>query len=385
MLSTPVPLKKNVLHGIRPYVIGCCILETHRAYPASIATLGKDLQDQTNEIANQRIDNVKFVLNKKWFVKRGKDADIGGLVRNVPGGVVMLDDPEKDVREISFPDVTQSAYEEQSRIDNDFSELIGNFSAAQVMADHGINGPARNMQMLNQNSGTLVEYLLRTYTETFIQPVLRQLVQLEQAYETDDVIISLAAKKAGLLQKYGINEVTDNLLEKELTLTVNVGMGSTDPQMKLQKFMAGMTAYVNMLEKKIAGINMQEVGKEIFGHLGYGNATRFFTTENPQVMQLQQQLKQAEQKMQQLQLALQNKQDKNLVDIHKITVSNQTKLEDRKMKEAGENQRNVATHLRALTEMQAKQRHDRSLQSGQHHHDVGMQQMTLKEGNDGKQ
>jgi len=383
MLSDPVPLKKNVLHGIRPYVMGCCILETHRTYPASVATISKDLQEQTNEIANQRIDNVKFVLNKKWFVKRGKDADIGGLVRNVPGGVVMLDDPDKDVREITFPDVTQSAYEEQSRLDNDFSELVGNFSAAQVMADHGLNGPARNMQMLNQNAGTLVEYLLRTYTETFIQPVLRQLVQLEQAYETDDVIISLAAKKANLLQKYGINEVTDSLLEKELTLTVNVGMGATDPQMKLQKFMAGMTAYTSMLEKKIAGINMQEVGKEIFGHLGYGNASRFFTNENPQVIQLTQQLQQASQKLQQLQLALQNKQDKLLVDVHKITTTNTTKLEDRKMKEAGENQRNVATHLRALTELQAAQRHDRTMKNLDHNHETGLNQMTMKERNNG--
>jgi hypothetical protein len=384
MLSDPVPRKQNVLHGIRPYVMGCCILETHRTYPASVATLSKDLQEQTNEIANQRIDNVKFVLNKKWFVKRGKDADIGGLVRNVPGGVVMLDDPDKDVREISFPDVTQSAYEEQSRLDNDFSELVGNFSAAQVMADHGVNGPARNMQMLNQSSGTLVEYLLRTYTETFIQPVLRQLVQLEQAYETDEVILALAAKKAGLFQKYGINEVTDSLLEKELTLTVNVGMGATDPQMKLQKFMAGMTAYVTMLEKKVAGVNMQEVGKEIFGHLGYGNATRFFTTENPQVIQLTQQLQQANQKLQQLQLALQNKQDKLLVDVHKITTTNTTKLEDRKMKEAGENQRNVATHLRALTEMQAAQRHDMTMKHLDRKHEVGMNQMTMKDNANGQ-
>ncbi len=376
LLTDPVPLSQNVLHGLRPYVMGCSILEAHRLYPTSVPVLAKDLQEQANEIANQRIDNVKFVLNKKWFVKRGKDADIGGLVRNVPGGVVLLDDPVNDVREINFPDVTASAYQEQQSIDGDMNDLLGNFSAAQVMADHGINGPARNMAMLSQSSGTLVEYMLRTYTETFIQPVLRQLIKLEQAYETDDVILSLAGKRANIMQRYGINEVTDNLLEKELTLTVNVGMGATDPQMKLQKFVAAMNTFVGMMEKKVPGINMQEVGKEIFGHLGYADGSRFFTTDNPQMLQLQQQLQQQQMELQKLQLALQNKNDKHLVDIHKATLASQTKLQDTQIKEAHEDQRNATTHLRALTEMQAHMQHERVMK----HLDGVGKQMSMKEG-----
>ena len=376
MLSDPVPLEKNVLHGMRPYVMGCAILEAYRLYPSSVPVLAKDLQEQANEIANQRIDNVKFVLNKKWFVKRGKDADIGGLVRNVPGGVVLLDDPINDVREITFPDVTASAYQEQQSIDGDMNDLLGNFSAAQVMADHGINGPARNMAMLSQSSGTLVEYMLRTYTETFVQPVLRQLIKLEQAYETDDVILSLAGKRANIMQRYGINQITDNLLDKELTLTVNVGMGATDPQMKLQKFVAAMNTFVGMMEKKVPGINMQEVGKEIFGHLGYADGSRFFTTDNPQMLQMQQQLQQQQQMLQKMQLALQNKNDKHLVDIHKATIASQTKLQDTQIKEAHEDQRNATTHLRALTELEAHMRHEATMK----HLDRVHNKMSMKDG-----
>jgi DNA-binding transcriptional MerR regulator len=218
--------------------------------------------------------------------------------------------------------------------------------------------------------------MLRTYTETFIQPVLRQLIKLEQAYETDDVILSLAGKRANIMQRYGINEVTDNLLEKELTLTVNVGMGATDPQMKLQKFVAAMNTFVGMMEKKVPGINMQEVGKEIFGHLGYADGSRFFTTDNPQMLQLQQQLQQQQMELQKLQLALQNKNDKHLVDIHKATLASQTKLQDTQIKEAHEDQRNATTHLRALTEMQAHMQHERVMK----HLDGVGKQMSMKEG-----
>lgn len=350
MLSNPVPLETNVLHGMRPYVMGCCVLEAHRAYPTSIATLGKGLQDETNEIANQRIDNVKFVLNKKWFVKRGKDADIGGLVRNVPGGVVMLDDPVGDVREVTTQDVTASSYEEQGRIDNDFADLVGNFSAGQVMADHGINGPARNMAMLNQSSATLVEYLLRTYVETFIQPILNMLVKLEKEYETDELIIGLSAQKVGAAEKLGGAAVTDALLDNEVSLSVNVGMGATDPQMKLQKFVSAMNIYVGMVEKHVAGIDMKEVGKEIFGHLGYSDGSRFFTNENPQVLQLQQQLQQTQQALAQAKAKLADKKDKHLVDIHKVSSDSQTKLAITNIKEAHADQRAAITHLRAINE-----------------------------------
>lgn len=357
LLTTPRLLMETVFHGERPYVMGCCVIETHKIYPSSIPQLGSGLQEEANEIANQRIDNVKFVLNKKWFVKRGADADIGGLVRNVPGGVVMLQNPTEDVREITWPDVTQSAYEEQSRIDNDMNDLLGNFSPAQVMADHGINGPARNMAMLSQSSGTLVEYLLRTYVETFVVPVLRQLVKLEQKYETDQTILSIAAKKANLLQKYGQNEITDEMLDQELTLTVNVGMGATDPQMKLQKLILGLKSYIEMLKVGVPGLNMPEIGKEIFGHLGYSDGSRFFTTDNPQILQMQQQVQQLQKTIQELEAKVKDKSMGHIVKVKTAEMGNQTKLAVTKVEQDNENLRNAVTHTHAIVEAEKDRTH----------------------------
>ncbi len=376
LLTDPVRLKEVVFHGKRPYVMGCCILEAHKTYPSSVGQLGKDLQNEANEVANQRIDNVKFVLNKKWFVKRGKEADIAGLVRNVPGGIVMLDDPEKDVREVTWPDVTASAYEEQSRIDNDMNDLLGNFSVGQVMAEQTINGPARNMQMLGQSSGTLVEYLLRTYVETFVQPVLRQIMLLEQSYETDTVILALAAKTADLHQKYGIDQVTDELIEQELNLTVNVGMGATDPVMKSQRFLGAVSAYIEMLAKAPPGLNMAEVGKEIFGHAGYQDGARFLTQENAQVLQLQQKLQEAGGIIQQQQQQLKDKSEANQVKDVTNQRDNETKILTTKMHEEANNLRNATTHMRAIREADAYMRHEMTM----HESDKSDRRQTMKEG-----
>ena len=349
LLTEPVPLIDVVFHGKRPYVVGTCIIETHKAMPSGVPTLARGLEDEINEIANQRIDNVKFALNKKWFAKRGVEVDLAGLTRNVPGGVVMMNDPANDVREITWPDVTQSSYAEQQGLDMSMDELLGNFNPAAMMTAGAGNAPARNMAMLNQSNGTLVEYLIRTFVETFVQPVLRQLVLLEQQYETDRVILGMAAKSSKMLQRFGIDEVTDELLAQEITLNVNVGMGATDPTQKLQKFLAAFTAFTGAMRNPTPGVNMVEVGKEIFGHLGYADGSRFFTNDNPQVDQLQQQLRAAMMQIQQLTSKMQEKQSAQVVGLTKTRETNQTKMQIEALRQENENKRSLATHFTALS------------------------------------
>lgn len=345
LLTDPTPLNDVVFHGRRPYVIGSCILETHKPMPSSVPTLARGLADEVNEIANQRIDNVKFALNKKWFAKRGVDVDLSGLVRNVPGGVVMMNDPINDVREISWPDVTQSSYLEQQGLDMSMDELLGNFNPAAIMMAGASNAPARNMTMLNQSNGTLVEYLIRTYVETFVQPVLRHLVLLEQKYETDRVLLAIATKNSQLFQRFGVDEVTDELLNQEITLTVNVGMGATDPTQKLQKFLTAMNMFAGMLRNPVPGVNMVEVGKEIFGHLGYQDGSRFFTTDNPDMEAMQQQLRGALSQIQALQAQLKEKTTAQLVSLEKTRETNRTKENIALIQEENENRRALARHF----------------------------------------
>lgn len=356
LLSKPRPLKDTVFHGQRPYTLGCAIIETHKVLSSGVPLIGKGLQDEANEIANQRIDNVKFALNKKWFAKRGKEVDVGGLVRNVPGGVVMMDDPINDVREISWPDVTQSAYEEQNRINLDMDELLGNFNpAALIMGGRG-DAPAKNMAMLSQATGTLAEYLIRTVVETWIQPTLRQVVLLEQHYETDSVILALAGDAAQLFQRFGIDQITDELLNQELTLTVNVGMGATDPMQKLNKFLTATKTYSDIVKNPTPGMNVKEVGKEIYSHLGYKDGSRFFTVDDPQVVQLQQELQKMQGVIQELEKKVKDKQDGLMVGLQKTRETNQAKVQiaDKQEKEA--NVRSLATHITALT----MRHHDRA-------------------------
>ena len=74
------------------------------------------MQAEINEVANQRIDNVKFAMNKRYFVRRNQQVDIRSITRNVPGSVTMMNDPDKDVK-IQEPTTSRAApTREQDRL-----------------------------------------------------------------------------------------------------------------------------------------------------------------------------------------------------------------------------------------------------------------------------
>jgi len=278
MLTDPKPIDEVYLHGKRPYVIGYSVIETHKPFPAGVVELTQDLQTAANDIQNQRFDNVQLVLNKRYRIKRGANVDINALMRNVPGGAVLMNDPNSDVVIDSTPDVTTSSYAEQDRLNMDFDELAGAFSSSSVASNRQLNQTVGGMNMLSGSASQATEYLLRVFAETWVEPVLRQLVLLEQAYETDQTVLAIAAERAELYQKYGIDEATDQLLQNELTVSVSVGVGATNPQLQLEKFIAGLNS-IAAIPELVQTLDVREVSKEIFGKLGYKDGERFYMDE----------------------------------------------------------------------------------------------------------
>jgi hypothetical protein len=305
----------------------------------------KDLQEEINEIKNQRLDNVKFVLNKGYFAKRGKNVDLPALVRNVPGRVVLMDNPQEDVVENQWQDVTQSAYLEEDRNTANFDELVGNFSSASVQTARSPREPARAMTLLQAPANMLTEYALMTYAETFVQPILRQLVLLEQHYETDQNVLNLAGQRSKQFQKFGMDKVTDDLLEKEMVVNVNVGMGNTDPVTKMQKFLAGINSFAAVAARPPPGMNLSEVWKEIAALSGYQDGERFTMGNDPELMKLQQQNQQLMQAIQKLMAERKDKSEANQVKIDVNRENNIVKLLLADQEDQHQNLQMYAKHL----------------------------------------
>lgn len=278
MLSDPVPVEevyKHLKKGEKPYVAGVSVIEAHRNYPTAIAQLGEDIQAATNHNMNQRFDNVQQVLNKRTFVKRNAQVDLRSLRRNIPGSLTLMSDPKRDVVIHEPGDVTSSSYNEQNLFNSDFDEITGSFSSGSVANNREMNETVGGMRMLKDPSNTMTEYIIRVFAETWARPVLDQIVRLEQAYETDEVLL----KKAAATSEGGASV---NIKDPSLKVTVNVGYGVTDPEMRVKRVLYGVESIARVAPGAGGRIKDDELTKEIMGILGYQDGERFYRTNEEQ-------------------------------------------------------------------------------------------------------
>ncbi|MCR4308115.1 MAG: hypothetical protein NUV80_06160 [Candidatus Berkelbacteria bacterium] len=311
-LTEPRPLKEVYLHSIRPFVVGTCMIQPHVSVPDAPAHLSKGLNKEANEIANSRLDNVKLALNKRYLVKRGKQVDLQSLVRNAPGSVTLVNDVQGDVFPLEFNDVTASSFAEQDRVNNDMDDLMGSFSQGSVQTNRKLNETVGGMAMLRNSSTAMTQYVIRVFTETWVEPVLNQLDALEQYYESDIDLLNLMGRRANI-EKHGVTAITKDLLMVPSQIVVNVANSAMDPMIRLQAFNQSLNMYAKFRQIMPSDMDPEPIKSYIFGLLGFRDASQFsIDNENPQIASMQQMI-------QQLQTALESK-------MTEIQANNETKF-----------------------------------------------------------
>lgn len=278
-LSDPIPLIDEYPHlrpGERPYVLGFSNIEAHKNYPESITGLSAGIQQVLNDRNNQRGDNVELALNRRYIVNRNANIDYAGLQRNVPGGVTEVDNVQTDIRIESPPDVTASSYHEQDRGNLDFDEVTGHFSTSSVGSNRQMNETVGGMNLLSAGADELTEYPLRVFVETWVQPVLKQLIRLEQRFESDEALLNLLGDKLNLWQRFGLDDLTDEWIQGSMNVEVNVGFGASNPMQRIEKLTLGLNTILQYSPEMAGRIDGDEVAAEVMGALGYAGTERFF-------------------------------------------------------------------------------------------------------------
>lgn len=290
MLTDPIPLEEVTPLKERPYVMGFCTIEPHSPYPTSLVELARPLQEEVNDITNLRIDNIRHIISPRYFIKRGTSVDVRSLLRNIAGGVTAMEDPKNDVNIRQIQDTTSSSFEEQDRLSVEMDELIGSFSQSSVASNHNINERVGNTQMLGESANQITEMTIRIFSETWVEPVLQQIMELERSLESDEVVMAIVGQRMGVPP-----EQVFRMLDLPVRVTVNVGFGATNPQKRLQKVSMAFQTLAQINPEWVAKADQGEVVTEVLAAVGFKSAERFFPEigggaqqEDPRVQQLTQ-------------------------------------------------------------------------------------------------
>lgn len=289
MLTDPKPVDEVYpeQHGERPIVMGYGNLETHRIFPMSPVESWRQLQLETNDIRNLTLDAIKTNVTPVTKVVRGRNVDLDQLKRRAATSSILVTKPD-DVTWDRPPEIPQSTVMMQQRLDTEFDDLAGQYNASTVQNNNAMERTLGGLKLAAGAANAVQEFDLRVFIETWCEPVLAQTIRLEQYYESDAIVLGLAGDRAQLWQKHGVDTITDELLEQEVTLRVNIGLGAGDPQQRLGKFASAIQIVVPLLMQspkfKSGEYEMDEdsIMEEVFGAVGYRDGGKRFVRKNPE-------------------------------------------------------------------------------------------------------
>lgn len=288
LLTDPKPVREVYPEqsGERPVVMGYASIESHRIFPMSPVESWQQLQQEANDLANLTLDTVKMGVSPLAKVVRGRQVDLDALSRRGPNWTVLVTKPE-DVDFVQPPTVPASMANVMQRVDVDFDDQAGQFNSGTVQTNRQLNETVGGLKLLAGSANAVQEFDIRVWVETWVEPMLGQLVRLEQFYESDINILGVAGQRAKLMERFGVSEITNELLENQVTIRVNAGLGVGDPSQRLGKFASAAQVAMPLLQgtKEFQSgewsIDAESVMDEIFGAVGYRDGGKRFIKHNP--------------------------------------------------------------------------------------------------------
>jgi hypothetical protein len=289
LLTDPRPTEEVYpeQYGERPVALGYGAFEAFRIFPMSPAESWQMLQQQGNDLQNLTLDAVKQSVMPVAKVVRGRQVDLEALKKRGQGTAIMVNSPD-DVTWDRPPDIGAAVENLKKEIDLDFDDIAGQQNFGTVAQSNAVGKTLGGLKLAAGSANSVQEFDIRIWIETWAEKALAQLVRLEQFYESDKIILGICGSKAKLLQKHGISEITDELLENEVTVSVNAGLGTGDPAQRLAKLQDAVAVITPILQQSKdfqsgkREINAEAFIEEVFGATGYKDGgARFFQDGAP--------------------------------------------------------------------------------------------------------
>jgi hypothetical protein len=282
-LTEPQPVRKVYPEqgGERPITFGYGSFEAHRIFPMSQVESLQPLQREINDFANLVMDALKQNVMPVARIVRAGQVDLD-QVRNRSSGSAIMMNKADDVTFEKVQSMDQGVTQITRELELSFDDLAGQFNGETAQNNNALSKTLGGLKLVAGTSNTIQEFDIRWWIMTWVEPTLSQIVRLEQFYEDDPIVLGLCGERAQLFQKHGIDTITNDLLEKQVTIRVSAGLGAGDPQMRLQKFAqatqiaAPLIAQSPEWQSGEFTMDWEAVMEEVYGAAGYRDGGRRF-------------------------------------------------------------------------------------------------------------
>lgn len=270
--------------GERPITFGYGSFEAFCVFPQAAVESWQMLQQEANDVRNLTLDAFKQNVMPVTKVVRGRQIDLDQLKRRGQGTSIMVTEKD-DVSWERPPDVPSAAQYVKQQLDIDFDDLAGQQNYGTVQDNNALGKTLGGLKLAAGAANAVQEFDIRVWIETWAEKAIRQIVRLEQFYESDETVLALCGERAKLFDKHGIEEINDDLLQNDVTVRISVGLGAGDPMQRLQKFQSATSIALPLLQMDpdfMSGkkrLNSEAMMQEVYGGVGYRDGGKRFIIE----------------------------------------------------------------------------------------------------------
>ena len=263
-------------YGFIPFVKVKCKTNPlpNRAYNMGGIEPTLKIQKAFNDMVNEVFDNVSLINNKQWIKRRGARINPMDLVRR-PGGIITVDDIEKDLKGEEIADIKASALEVLRLLDNEFQQasmvvnLLKGVPGAEF-ATEAVLGQQNVQVLLDAIDGNIKDAL---------SELGQMILELDLKYLTKTQFLKVSdTEKDMTFLEFNPKEINGKY-DVKISADRSAMMGKAVRQKQMIDFM-NMTARDEMLSQQYPEMRIK-LYKKWLEEAGFGDVNYFFGEAQP--------------------------------------------------------------------------------------------------------
>lgn len=261
-------------HCKKPFISAKICPTENEFYGVGLMEMVQSLQNELNDIRNQRMDNIKLAINRTYLVDRNADIPQDMLV-NEPGGAIYTNFID-GLKILEAPDVTGQAFTEAKIITDDIQHTHGIYDYSKG-ATPKQRETATGILSLQEAANIRFKMMIMTMARNLLGKGSAIIVDLNQQY--------LPRGKEFRLTGQSFSEESYNITPEELVgrydyEPVGASMEGLSKYARLEQLLRFRQTFVSN-----PSFNINKFDKELLELLNFKDADKYFVQQMPTGME----------------------------------------------------------------------------------------------------
>jgi hypothetical protein len=188
-------------HGRPPFVKSVWTTKKMPSFfGVGIAEAGQSSADRINKIVNMRMDNIKRIINKRFYYNINDTyLDMNAAESGEPGRGIGMSDINASMKWEDTPDVTQSSYLEEQQAKDDFRQATGAVAAISPGKKGEQHQTVRGMMLLQGQAGERLKIISTNIEETFNKQLAQMYFELIKQYMNEEEVFDIVNEEGAIV------------------------------------------------------------------------------------------------------------------------------------------------------------------------------------------